>query len=361
MVYTKKKNAQLKETLERMMKKKEEKNLYSFVSYDKKSVLQQIGKEEAKKLLRQMLTIRHMEIRAESAYLQGQIGGFFHAYIGQEAIQTACVDVFGQNNWWITSYRCHALAYLTGASVQEIMLELYGRADGNAMGRGGSMHLYSDRMLGGFGIVGGQVPIALGAALSIKYLKKKEETALCFLGDGAVAQGTFHESLNLAVLWDLPCVIVVENNKWGMGTAVKRAVAVEPIAEKFAACYKIEGYTLDGMDLLACYQGFSQIKESSIKNRKPILVEVITERFRGHSISDPAKYRTKEALKEAMEKDSIIKFKEDLKAAQYLTEEEYQEMDKAIREEVIQTLKAAEKSDWPDPIVLEEGVYKEEE
>jgi len=360
MVYTQKKGDGLKETLTRMMEKKDNFNQYSFVEYDKTSLLQSIGDEKLKYMLRQMLTIRHMETRAEGAYLQGKIGGFFHAYMGQEAIQTACVEVFGQENWWITSYRCHALAYLTGVSVQDIMSELYGKASGNVMGRGGSMHLYSDRMLGGFGIVGGQVPIAIGAALSIKYLKKKNETALCFLGDGAVAQGTFHESLNLAVLWDLPCVIIVENNQWGMGTSVKRAVAVEPIAEKYGACYGLESYTLDGMDIFACHEGFRKIKESSIKNRKPIIVEVITERFRGHSISDPAQYRTKECLQAAMAKDPILQLKSDLIEAKFMTEDQFKEIDKKIKEDVIATLKVAEESPDPDPIVLEEGVYKEE-
>lgn len=360
-VYREKKGVGLKETLGNIMENKSHQSPYNYVKVDRDSVFQHIGNEKLVSLLKQMVMIRNLEVRAESAYLQGNIGGFFHAYMGQEAIQTACVEVFGQNNWWSASYRCHALAYLTGVSVQDIMNELFGKSNGNAMGRGGSMHLYSERMLGGFGIVGGQIPIAIGAALSIKYLKKKDETSLCFLGDGAVAQGTFHESINLAVLWDLPCVIVVENNKWGMGTAVNRAVAVEPIAEKFAKCFGIEGYTLDGMDLLACYEGFKQIKESSIKNRKPILVEVITERFRGHSISDPAQYRTKECLKAAMESDPILKLKNDLIEKGVLTEEQYKEIDKKAKDEVVASLKIAEESPWPDPIVLEEGVYKEEE
>lgn len=361
MVYTQEVGCDIKKSLENIMNAKNKEPMYRFEAYDKALTIKNIGKEKLLELLNKMLIIRNLEVRAEGAYLQGNIGGFFHAYIGQEAIQTACVEVFGQNNWWITSYRCHALAYLTGASEQEILCELFGRANGNAFGRGGSMHLYSDRLLGGFGIVGGQVPIAIGAALSIKYLKKNEESALCFLGDGAVAQGTFHESLNLAALWNLPCVIVIENNKWGMGTAVKRAVAVEPMAEKFAACYGIEGYTVDGMDLLACYESFKKIHSSMLKNRRPILVEVITERFRGHSISDPAQYRSKECLKEAMEHDPILRLKQDLIDAKFLTEEEFKEMDKVAREKIIEAVKFAEQSPWPNPIVLEEGVYKEEQ
>lgn len=151
-----------------------------FYKGDRRALLTKIGKQKALEILRQMLLIRNFETRAEAAYLQGKVGGFFHSYIGQEAIQTAAVDVIGQDNWWITSYRCHALALLLGATPNEIMAELYGRATGNAKGRGGSMHLYTKRLLGGFGIVGGQVPIATGAAFSIKYLSKKNEVAVCF-------------------------------------------------------------------------------------------------------------------------------------------------------------------------------------
>ncbi len=361
MVYTQEKGRELTKSLQRMMDKKKGDSPYNFADFDRKALIQELGKEKLLELLNKMLVIRNLETRAEAAYLQGKIGGFFHAYMGQEAIQTACVDVFGQENWWVASYRCHALAYLTGATEQEILSELFGKADGNACGRGGSMHLYSDRMLGGFGIVGGQVPVAIGAALSIKYLKKKKESALCFLGDGAVAQGTFHESMNIAVLWELPFILVVENNKWGMGTAVNRAIAVEPIAEKYAECYGIEGHSIDGMDILACIDGFKRIHKSSLKNRKPIIVEVITERFRGHSVSDPGLYRTKEALKEALAKDPILRLKHDLIEEGFLSEDQFKQMDKEIREQIIEIVNKADAAPSPDPIVLEEGVYKEEE
>ncbi len=360
MVYTANQAGRIKKALKQIMDNQANHAKYNFLSCDKTKLIAQLGQEKLLFLLKRMLVIRHLETRAEAAYLQGKIGGFFHAYIGQEAIQTSCVDVFGQNNWWSTSYRCHALAYLTGVPPKDIMSELYGRANGNAMGRGGSMHLYSDRLLGGFGIVGGQVPIAIGAALSIKYLKKEEEVSFCFLGDGAVAQGTFHESLNLAVLWKLPCIIVIENNKWGMGTAVNRAVAMEPIAEHFAKCFGIKGYTIDGMDLLASHQAFQEIKKEMQQERRPILVEAITERFRGHSISDPANYRTKECLQAAMQQDCILKLKHDLIDAGMLTEEQYKALDKEVLKEVLEAVDHAEKSSPPNPIVLEEGVYKEE-
>lgn len=360
MVYTQDQGVQLTQSLQRVMDKKNEDIIYTYDAFDRKKLILELGQQKLIGYLRSMLHISHLETRLEAAYLQGKIGGFFHAYLGQEAIQTACVDVFGQENWWTTTYRCHALALLTGATDKEIAAELFGKENGNAFGRGGSMHLYSDRMLGGFGIVGGQLPIAIGAALSIKYLKKNQETSICFLGDGAVAQGTFHESINLATLWNLPCVFVIENNKWGMGTAVKRAVAVEPIAERYAQCYGIEGYSMDGMDLLACYHTFQKIKNSCLKNRKPILLEAVTERFRGHSISDPGQYRSKECVQAAMQNGPIQRLKTDLIEAKMLTEDDFKNIDTEIKNQVIEAIKFADGSKDPDPIVLEEGVYKEE-
>jgi len=177
-----------------------------FYQADVSKWVKRLGQESLTKALKRMVLIRQFELRAEACYQQGQIGGFFHSYVGQEAIQTAATAAMGKNHWWITTYRCHALALLLGATPNELMAELYGRASGNALGRGGSMHLYTDRMLGGFGIVGGHVPIATGAAFAIKYKKKKDELAVCFLGEGAVVQGAVHESLNLASLWDLPAL-----------------------------------------------------------------------------------------------------------------------------------------------------------
>ena len=162
------------------------------------------------------------------------------------------------------------------------------------MGRGGSMHLYTDKLLGGFGIVGGQVPIATGAAFTIKYLNQKDKVAVCYLGDGAVAQGAFHEALNMAALWDLPCIYIIENNQWGMGTHYQRAISVDHLAEDKAASFGMEGYTVNGMDFFNCYAGFQMIYKKVLETQRPVLVEAVTERFRGHSISDPALYRSKD-------------------------------------------------------------------
>ncbi|MCB1110045.1 MAG: pyruvate dehydrogenase (acetyl-transferring) E1 component subunit alpha [Chlamydiia bacterium] len=330
---------------------------YNFFESDVEAAAKALGNEGLKTILKEMLLIRHFEMRAESAYQQGKVGGFFHAYMGQEAIQTAAVSAMGrENNWWITTYRCHALAMLMGATPNEMMAELYGKVTGNAMGRGGSMHLYADRMLGGFGIVGGHLPIATGAAFSLKYQKQKG-VAVCFMGDGAFVQGAVHESLNLASLWDLPCIYVVENNQWGMGTAVKRALCVQPIAEHFAPAYGMKAYTLDGMDFLSCYGGFQHIYEEVLKTKRPVLVEVVTERFRGHSISDPGLYRSKEELEKAKTRDPIHLFAEQLKKRKVLTDKAFEALDKEQKEIVIASMKFAEESPNPDLLTLEEDVF----
>lgn len=328
-----------------------------FFPTDRKKIIAHLGRDKLIENLRRMILIRNFEVRAESAYLQGKVGGFFHAYIGQEAIQTALIQAVGFDQWYITTYRCHALALLLGASPNELMAELYGRKNGNARGRGGSMHFYTDRLLGGFGIVGGQIPVATGAAFSIKYQNQTGKVAICFLGDGAVAQGAFHESLNIASLWNLPCIYVIENNRWGMGTAVERAIAVERLAEEFAPGYRMKGYTFDGMDFFNCYGGFDHLYNEVVSTSRPVLVEVITERFRGHSISDPGLYRSKETLKQCMEHDPILILRDALIEAKMLDEETYKQFDKEAREIAVAAMEHAEQSPWPDPIELEEDVF----
>lgn len=328
-----------------------------FFQADRQVVIQKLGEQRLKNCLKRMLMIRNFEIRAESAYQQGFVGGFFHAYVGQEAIQTAAVEALGPNNWYSTSYRCHALALLLGATPNELMAELYGRATGNARGRGGSMHFFTERLLGGFGIVTGQVPIGTGAAFTLKYKDIKEEVSICFMGDGAVPQGAFHESLNLASLWNLPCIYVIENNKWGMGTAIERAVCVPRIAEAKAPGYNMKAYTLDGMDFLSCYAAFDQINQEVLATQRPVLVEAITERFKGHSVSDPGLYRSKDELKQVMTKDPIIRFQTDLLQAGIISEDEIKTYDKEIREEMMQAMRFAEESPWPDPFTLEQDVF----
>jgi pyruvate dehydrogenase E1 component alpha subunit len=333
-----------------------------FFRADPKKAIAELGKETLVEMLKKMILIRHFEIRGEQAYQQGKVGGFYHSYMGQEAIQAGCLLAAGPEHWYTTTYRCHALALLLGVTPNEAMAELYGRSTGNAMGRGGSMHLYAERMLGGLAIVGGHVPIATGAAFSIKYKKIKNMASFCFLGDGAVVQGAVHESLNLASLWNLPCIYVIENNQWGMGTAVSRAVCVEPIAETMCKAYDIKGYTVDGMNLFDCYALFKEALHDVLKTHRPVLIEAVTERFRGHSISDPGLYRTKESLASIMgEKDPILLLKQALIDHDLLTEEEFKEIDQRQKEVVLAAMKFADESPWPDPMTLEQGVYAPEE
>lgn len=341
------------------MKKK---TAYQFFKADPSKVIAKLGKDALVHTLKQMLLIRNFEIRGEQAYQQGKVGGFYHSYMGQEAIQSGCIAAAGKEHWYTTTYRCHALALLLGVTPDEAMAELYGRVTGNAMGRGGSMHLYSDRMLGGLAIVGGHVPIATGAAFSIKYLKETDKVSFCFLGDGAVVQGAVHESLNLASLWNLPCIYVIENNQWGMGTAVSRAVCIDPIAENMAKAYNIQAYTVDGTNFFDCYALFDQVVRETTETNRPVLIEAITERFRGHSISDPGLYRSKEELACAMEeKDPITFFKNALIEHKILTEEEFKELEKEQKEVVLAAMKFADESPWPDPMTLEQGVFAEED
>lgn len=324
---------------------------------DKEQIVNKLGKDKLLSSLKKMLLIRNFEIRAESAYQQGHVGGFFHSYIGQEAIQTAAVEMIGQKNWWTTTYRCHALALLLGATPNEIMAELFGRKTGNAKGRGGSMHLYTERLLGGFGIVGGQIPIATGAAFTIQYKGLSDEVSVCFLGEGAVAQGAFHESLNLASLWNLPCIYVIENNLWGMGTSVSRAISVNKIAETKAPSFGMKGYTFDGVDFFNCAAGFDFVYKEVLATKRPVLVEVIAERFRGHSVSDPGLYRSKDQLKEVMKRDPIELMRKELIERKFLNEELFASMNQECKQICIDALKYAEESPWPDLSTLEEDVF----
>lgn len=333
---------------------------YNFYTVDAKAVIKTIGKAKALDALNDMLMIRNFEQRGEQSYQMGKVWGFYHAYIGQEAIQTSATYALGKDkNLWVTTYRCHALALLLGMSVQEGMSELYGKATGNAQGRGGSMHLYADNMYGGFGIVGGQWPIGAGLAFSLKYRGIEDEISICFGGDGSVFQGTFHETANMAKLWNLPALFVIENNQMSMGTQIERGIAKLPVGENVSKAYGIKSYTVDGMDFCACYSVFQEARNYIQTNKEPVILEAVTNRFRGHSISDAATYRTKEELKKIMERDPILLFKELLKEVGFVTEEEFEEMNKRKKEEMIEAMKVADADPYPDIAVLEDGVYIE--
>lgn len=330
---------------------------YDFTKGDADKVLSLLGKEKALSVLDEMLLIRNFEQRGEQAYQAGKVWGFYHAYIGQEAIQTAAVYAMGKKeHLWATTYRCHALALLLGMTPKEGMAELYGKATGNAGGRGGSMHMYTDNMYGGDGIVGGQWAFGAGLAFSLKYRDVKKQIAVCFGGDGSVVQGTFHETMNLAMLWDLPLMIVIENNQLGMGTQIHRAIANLPIGENLAKAYGTKSYTVNGMDFCDCFTVFKEAYETICQTSKPVIIEAVGHRFRGHSISDAAHYRTKEELQKITEQDPILLFVEYLKRKGWVTEDEVEERKKLKKDLIIQAMQFAEESPFPDINTLEEGV-----
>jgi pyruvate dehydrogenase E1 component alpha subunit len=259
-------------------------------------------------LLRSMLLQRRFEERCAEAYALGKIGGFCHLYIGQEATGTGAIAALRPDDYVITTYRDHAQAIARGVSPRSVMAELFGRADGVSRGKGGSMHLFSreHNFLGGHGIVGGHIPLATGVAFAIKY-RGRDQVCLCFFGEAAVNNGAFHEALNMAGLWKLPVIYLIENNRYGMGTALERASAINDIAER-ARAYDMPRAVVDGQDVLAVRQVVGEAVERARTEQVPTLIEARTYRFMGHSMSDAVSgtYRSKAELEEHVKRDPIM-------------------------------------------------------
>jgi pyruvate dehydrogenase E1 component alpha subunit len=266
------------------------------------------SKEELLGILRRMLLFRRFEEKAEEAYAIGKIGGFCHLHIGQEGAAEGCIGPLRDDDYVISGYREHTQALAKGMAPRQVMAELYGRAPGTSGGKGGSMHIFGvdHGFMGGHGIVGGQVPLATGFAWAIRY-RGEERVAVCFMGDAAVNQGALHESLNMAAIWKLPVIYVVENNEYGMGTAFSRISATQ-VSDRSAA-YGIPASVVNGQDVLATYRHFERLAEEVRGGGGPRFVEVKTYRFRGHSMSDPVAgtYRSKEEVTERTEDDDPIK------------------------------------------------------
>jgi pyruvate dehydrogenase E1 component alpha subunit len=316
-------------------------------------------REELHGLLRQMLLGRRFEEKTAEAYAVGKIGGFCHLYIGQEAVGIGAIAALRPDDYVVTAYREHVQALVKGISSRAVMAELYGRADGCSKGKGGSMHLYSAEanFLGGWGIVGGQIPLATGVGFAIKY-RGEDRVCVCFMGEAAVNQGAFHESLNMAALWKLPVIFIVENNRFGMGTAWERASSLYDISQK-AHAYDMPSAVADGMDVLKMRDSVRQAVERARKDSIPTLIEARCYRFMGHSMSDPVHgvYRTKEEVEEHKGKDPIRRFIEDLKDADQLTEDELMAMDEDVKAEVEDAANFAEASPEPGADALYENVY----
>jgi len=308
-------------------------------------------------IFRQMLLIRRFEEKCAESYSLGKIGGFCHLYIGQEAVGVGAISALRPDDYVLTSYREHGQAIAKGISPDAVMAELYGKATGCSHGKGGSMHLFDAKLnfLGGHAIVGGQIPLATGVAFASKY-KETDQVTVCFFGEAAVNQGAFHESLNMAQLWKLPCIYICENNKYGMGTSLERAMSLQNISEK-ACAYELESEYVDGMDVLAMRHATQRAVKRAREQSAPTLIEARTYRFMGHSMSDPGKYRTRAEIEKYQERDPIKLFTATLIENDVLTDKGIEEFEADIKEEVEHAARFAEDSPEPEPEELYTNVY----
>lgn len=308
-------------------------------------------------LLYQMILIRRFEERSAEAYSLGKIGGFCHLYIGQEAVAVGAIDAIRKEDYVLTSYREHGHAIAKGISPESVMAELYGKATGCSKGKGGSMHLFDAEVnfLGGHAIVGAQIGLATGTAFSAKY-RGTDQVTLVFFGEAAVNQGVFHESLNMAQLWKLPCVYICENNQYGMGTSLERAMSFQDVAQK-ACAYEIASEFVDGMDVLAVREAVTRAVERARRQSLPTLLEVRTYRFMGHSMSDPGNYRTRAEIEKHQERDPIKIFSAELLNEKIIDEKGIDDIEKRVREIVDRSVKFAEESPLPDPKELYTDIY----
>jgi pyruvate dehydrogenase E1 component alpha subunit len=324
---------------------------------DQKRRIVETDRELLINLLYQMILIRRFEEKCAESYSLGKIGGFCHLYIGQEAVAVGAISALRPDDYVLTSYREHGHAIAKGMSPDEVMAELYGKAGGCSAGKGGSMHLFDADLnfLGGHAIVGGQIPLATGVAFASKY-KGTDQVTLCFFGEAAVNQGAFHESLNMAQLWKIPCIYICENNQYGMGTSLQRAMSLQDVSQK-ACAYEVASEFVDGMDVLAVRNAVRRAVERGRKESLPTLLEIRTYRFMGHSMSDPGNYRTRAEIEKHQERDPIKLFTTSLKEEEVLSDEELAGIEKRVREEVEHSVKFAEESPEPDPKELYTNVY----
>jgi pyruvate dehydrogenase E1 component alpha subunit len=312
-----------------------------------------------KELLHSMLLQRRFEERVGEAYALGKIGGFCHLYIGQEAISTGVMSMLREDDYVVTTYRDHGQALARGMSARSVMAELFGRADGCSRGKGGSMHLFDRNVnfLGGHGIVGGHVPLAAGVGFAIKY-RGGDQVIVCFMGESVVNTGAFHEALNMAALWKLPCIFIIENNKYGMGTAVERAAAIKDLSRRADAYEGMDGEHVDGQDVFAVREAMDRALEIARRESKPVLLEIRTYRYMGHSMSDAVSgtYRTKAELDEYLKRDPINLLKARMLEAGDLTEADVTAMEKEIKDVVQDSWDFADASPEPAPEALYEDV-----
>lgn len=308
-------------------------------------------------MYRQMVLIRKFEDRAGEMYKVGKIGGFLHLYIGQEAVAVGFISALKPDDYVIGAYREHGQALARGADPQKVMAELFGKRTGVSKGKGGSMHMFDveKHFMGGHGIVGGGMPLAAGMGFAINY-REGDQVVLCFFGDGAVNEGAFHESLNLASLWRLPVIFVCENNLYGMGTSVERASAIPQVFRR-AQCYDMEVESVDGMDVLAVRDAAERAVKHARTLHEPRFIEAVTYRYRGHSMADPGSYRTKDEIQEWENRDPIIRFRKYLTERGIALDEELDQIEAEVEAVVDDAVKFADESPEPTREDLYADVY----
>jgi pyruvate dehydrogenase E1 component alpha subunit len=321
-------------------------------------VAQKFSKETYLYWYELMQLIRQFESKSEEMYkMAGKIRGFFHVYNGQEAIAAGCMTATNHEDPFITGYRDHGLALAKGMSPNAAMAELYGKATGCSKGKGGSMHLFdkANYFFGGHGIVGAQIGTGAGLAFAEQYRGSKN-VVLCFFGDGAARQGMLHEVFNLAMLWKLPVVFICENNNYAMGTSIERTSNVIDIY-KLADAYEMPSDKLDGMTPEVVHEGVARAVKRARDGEGPTLLEMKTYRYRGHSVSDPQKYRSKDEVEEYKDQDPLIKVRKTILDNNFATEATLQEIDEKINGIVEASVKFAEDSPWPDDSEVLKDVY----
>lgn len=308
-----------------------------------------------------MLLMRRFEEKAGHLYIQQKIRGFCHLYIGQEALVAGAITATRKEDNMITAYRDHAHPIGKGTDPKAIMAELFGKITGCSKGKGGSMHMFDakNKFFGGHGIVGGQIPLGAGIAFADKY-NGNDNVTLCYMGDGAVRQGALHEAFNMAMLWKLPVIFIIENNNYAMGTSVERTSNVHDLY-KIGLAYDMPSYQVDGMSCEAVHEVIEKTAEHARKGNGPSLIEFKTYRYRGHSMSDPASYRKKEEVEEYKAKDPIEQVLKVILDNKYATEKEIEAIEEKVKQEVEECVKFAVESPYPTADELYKDVYVQED
>lgn len=328
------------------------------VTTEKKSATRtKFDKKTYLKWYEEMLLMRRFEERAGQLYGMQKIKGFCHLYIGQEAVVAGAMSVLRAEDSMITAYRDHAHALAKGISAREVMAELFAKSTGCSKGKGGSMHMFSKphRFFGGHGIVGGQIPLGAGIAFAEKY-NGTDNVCVCYMGDGAVRQGALHEAFNMAMLWKLPVVFIIENNNYAMGTSVERTSNVTQLYT-IGESYDMPSEPVDGMSVEDVHDAMDKAVKHTRSGKGPYLLEMNTYRYKGHSMSDPAKYRTKEEVESYKAQDPVEKVLHVIREKKFATDEEIESIIKKVNDVVEDSVKFAEESPYPDPSELYKDVY----